>query len=115
MDVFVGIKVFVGIAVLVGGEPVVIIETGVEVLLAVAVLTGVTLATDMFDPVDGDCPLGLFVTPVMGTNATVPVVGTVIVLDAITIRVIVREAVAVGVGVGVNPSALTISRRISNL
>ena len=87
MDVFVGIKVFVGI--------------GVEVLLGVAVLTGLTLTTDMFDPFDGECPLGLFVAPVMGTNAAVPVVGSAIVLDAITVGVIiiVREAVAVGVGV----------------
>ena len=102
MDVFVGIKVFVGI--------------GVEVLLGVAVLTGVTLITDMFDPVDGDCLLGLLVTPVIGTNTTVPVVVSMIVLDAITAGVIVigREAAAVGVDVGVNQFPMTIRGCFSN-
>ena len=112
MDVLVGIKVFVEIAVLVGG---VLVETGVEVLLGVAVLTGVTLATDVFDPVDGECPLGPFVTPVMGTNATAPVVVSVIVLDGITVGVIVivRGAVSAGVGV-VNQFPMTISGCFSN-
>lgn len=110
MDVLVGIKVFVGIAVLVGGVLVVFVETGVEVLLGVAVLTGVALATDVFIPVDGDCPFGPFVTPVMGTNAIVPVDVTVIVLKAIAVGVIVLEAV-----VGVNLGAMRIFSRVSDL
>ena len=91
MEVFVAIKVFVGI--------------GVEVLPGVAVSTELTLTTDMFDPFDGDCPLGLFVAPVIGTTAAVPVVVSAIVLDAITVGVIIilREAVAVGVGVNQFP------------
>src|SRR5262245_58023027 len=114
MDVLVGIKVFVGITVLAGDVPV---ETGTEVLLGVAVLTGVTLAADAFDPVNGECPLGPFVAPVMGTNATVPVpvvvTSIILILNVIAVGVIVGKAVTVGVDV--YRGAITIWGCFSNL